>query len=484
MNMEPDIRQVVTDIRRSRGMSIAELASLLGYKSQTSVMRIIQDKANQDSVLRFCHQLEDSQELALTEEEHRQVAQLMEYTQLGRADYAVMQKLHQMLLADPPLVDPVLLDPQTGSKQTLLNRYLPMKGLKITIVNCEAMEIFSALAVLTRQKRATVAHYLYSDRSLMRTVQAVRAVLPILHDPSYQCGMTFASREYLLDNPRGIMLSDVLVCQYEKDGVSWSDLVIFQSKTEGLRFSFLGKGEALLRMLEPLIEKAQPLCNATNPCRTRDYTTFLRSCAEMEWNRAAYRIKPDFGFEQVPVAIWHRALLEGPAAGSDGFGSMDELLDIALRRQENAFTKHQPQHHVFKRGAVWKFIKTGRLSDQFWAFRSLTMPERLQVLQTVATLRQDNPSFHLYFLKNENDIRNDELLLLDGTALCLIKPGTDYDLTAGHSEALVTQPDFLNVYRTFFLSSILAYSVLSDEETAATLNEMIAYCQQQVDAGG
>ncbi len=479
--MEPDIRQLVTDIRQARGLSIAELATLLGYKSQTSVMRVIQDKVSAENLNRFCHQLMESDQLRLTAQERKQVEQLLEFKRLGPVEYSATQMLRQLLQADPPLVDPVLLDPQTGSRQTLLSRYLPMTGLKITVVNCETMALFTALAVLTRQNRATVEHYLYSDKSLRRTVLAVRAVLPILHDPNYWGGMTIASREFLLDNPRGILLSDVLICRYRKDDVPCLDLVVFQSKTEGLRFSFPGEGKALQQMLEPMKAKAQPLRNTRTPSAGKNYAAFLRSCAEMERDRAAYRIKPDFGFEQVPVHIWKRALLEGPAAGSGAIGDIDELVQICLRRQENAFNKKQPQHHVFKRRAVWKFLETGRLSDQFWAFRPLTMEERLQVLQTVMDLQLNNPYYSLYFLKDEDGIRNDELLLLDGLALCLIKPGTDYDLTSGHSEAFVTQPDFLRLYRSFFLRSVLAYDVLPEEETIGTLREMMAYCRQHLD---
>lgn len=482
MNMDPDIRQVVTDIRQARSLTIAELADLLGYKSQTSVMRIIQEKANLESLTRFCRQLKNSPELNLTREEQHQVDAVLEFKRLGKSDFLATQVLRQLLQEDPPLVDPVLVDPQTGTQQTLLSRYLPMKGLKITVVNCESMSLFSALAVLTRQKRATVEHYLYSDKSLLRTVMAVRAVMPILHDPAYYGGMAVASREFLLDNPRGIRLSDVLLCQYEKDSIPWFDLVVFQSKTEGMRFSFLGSGKAVLHMLEPMKTQAQPLRNNRNPAAKRSYAAFLSACAEMERDRSAYRIKPDFGFEQVPVEIWQRALIEGPAAGSEGIGDMDELVNICLRRQENAFTKLQPQHHIFKQQALWKFIETGRLSDQFWAFRSLTMAERLQVVQTVQNQFLHNPNYYVHFFVDEDTIRNDELLLLDGAALCLIKPGTDYDLTAGHSEAFVTQPDFLRLYRSFFINNVLAYEVLPEADTRRILQNMVDYCQSHLDS--
>lgn len=474
--MEPDMRQLVKDIQKEHHLSLAELAAVLGYKSQTSIARIIQDKANDESLVRFAQLMKESPALALTDEEREGLDQVLEYKRLGPVKYAAAQVLRQLLRGDMPLVDPVLLDPQTGQRQTMLSRYLSMKGLKITVLNCETMALFTALAVLTRQGRAKVEHYLYSDRSLMRTVLAVRAVLPILHDPDYFGGMTFASRDFLLNNPRGILLSDVMLCEYVKDNIPWYDLVVFQSKTEGMRFSFLGNGEPIHRMLEQMKAKAQPLRNPGIPGPRGDYASFLRSCADMERDSAVCRIKPDFGFEQVPVTIWKQAILEGPAIADSSVGNLAELTDICIRRQQNAFTKKQHQYHVFKPQAVWKFVKTGRLSDQFWAFRSLTMAERLQTLQTIQRLSRENPYFHLHFLRDERFIRDDEILLLGNKAVCIIKPGTDYDLNAGHSEAIITQSEFIQIYYDYFINSILANQVLSPEETQSLLQEMIDYC--------
>lgn len=475
------MHQLVKDIQQRHRLSLAELAAMLGYKSQTSIARIMQDKANMESVVRFAQLMKENTALALTVEERDRLDQALEYKRLGPVKYAATQILRQLLREDIPLVDPVLVDPQTGRRQTLLSRYLPMKGLKITVINCETMALFSALAVLTRQDRAKVNHYLYSDRSLMRTMLAVRAVLPILHDPNYSGGLTFASREFLLDNPRGILLSDMMLCEYEKDGIPWYDLVIFQNKTEGMRFSFLGTGAHLLCMLESVKAQAQPLRNPEILGPRGDYTSFLRSCANIERDRMICRIKPDFGFEQVPVDIWRQAFLDGPAVAAGSVGDLEELTDICIARQRNAFTKKQHQYHVFKRQAVWKFLQTGRLSDQFWAFRPLTMAERLRTLETILELSTNNPFFHLHFLRDETLIRNDEILLLDGMAVCIIKPGTDYDLNAGHSEAIITQPEFIQMYRDFFMDSVLAYHVLSDQQTQALLMDMIAYCRDHLE---
>lgn len=479
--MEPDMRQLVRDVQQKRHLSLAELADVLGYKSQTSIARVMQGKANTESVIRFAQLMKESKALALTDEERDRLDQALEFKRLGSVRFAATQILRQLLREDMPLVDPVLADAQTGRRQTLLSRYLPMKDLKITVVNCETMALFSSLAVLTRQGRAKVEHYLYSDRSLMRTTLAVRAVLPILHDPNYYGGLTFASREHLLENPRGILLSDVMVCEYTKDNIPWYDLVVFQSKTEGMRFSFLGNGEPIHRMLEGMKAQAQPIRNPDILGPRDNYTSFLRSCADMERDSTVCRLKPDFGFEQVPVGIWRQAFVEGPTMVDGGVGDLTELTDICIRRQHNAFTKKQHQYHVFKRQAVWKFLQTGRLSDQFWAFRPLTMRERLQTLETIQHLSAENPYFHLHFLRDDAMFRNDEVLLLGSKALCIIKPGTDYDLNAGHSEAIITQPEFIQMYQDFFMNSVLTYHVLSNQETQALLLDMIAFCRDHLE---
>ena len=191
-----------------------------------------------------------------------------------------------------------------------------------------------------------------------------------------------------------------------------------------------------------------------------------------------YRIKPDFGMEQIPTEIWIRAFAEGPMAGDGAaLGDIEELAELFTQRQKNAFSKKQAQHHVLKQRAVWKFLRTGRLSDQFWAFRALTMRERLETLQLILEQHTENPYFTLHFLRDEDSMRDDEIICYDGAGLSIIKAGTNYDLSAAHSEIMVNQPEFLRIYRNFFLHSILPYNVQPEYKTRKILMGMIEYCQ-------
>ena len=59
----------------------------------------------------------------------------------------------------------------------------------------------------------------------------------------------------------------------------------------------------------------------------------------------------------------------------------------------------------------------------------------------------------------------------------MIKAGTNYDLSQMHAEILITQPQFLETYKRFFLNSILRYRVESQEFTRHYLSELIDMCE-------
>lgn len=479
----PDMRQFIQNIQKSRGLSVAELASLLGYKSQTSVARIMQDKANVDSVSRFCQLMQENENLALTDEETETLNRILERKKLGQVVYAATDILRQLLREDPPLVDPLLVDAGTGKKTSLLERYMPLDDVRMTVLNCETVPVFAALAKLTSLGKAWVEHILYSDAALLRTVMTVQCVLPILHQERYNGGIAFAERGFILNNPRGILMADVMLCEYELKGQPQYDLVLFQSRAEGMLFTFPGKADTVHRMMESLRDKVTPIRNAGVPSLRDGYADYLRYCCGLEKDRAIYRIKPDFGMEQVPAEIWIRAFLEGPLAGdSSAIGDFQELADLVRLRESNTLAKKQAQHHVFKQRAVWKFVRTGRLSDQFWAFRPLTMAERLQTLQAILRRHEENPYFQMHFLKDEDGMRDDEIICYEGVGVTFVKAGTDYNLNSAHSEFMVTQPEFLRLYRNFYLHSILPYDVQPEYKTRKILMEMIEYCQSNLEA--
>ena len=86
------------------------------------------------------------------------------------------------------------------------------------------------------------------------------------------------------------------------------------------------------------------------------------------------------------------------------------------------------------------------------------------------------PGFHLYFLKDDAALRDDDFILYEDRGLSVVKVGMDYDMSARNDEIRITQPVLLKVLKRFFMESILRYRVESEEASAAEIDRLIALC--------
>lgn len=152
---------------------------------------------------------------------------------------------------------------------------------------------------------------------------------------------------------------------------------------------------------------------------------YSRFCAELEKDCAVYRLKPDIGFDQIPVHLLQRAIADHVDRAQ--LLELKPMGDIARKRQQMLLNQTLPIYHVMKRRAMWQFVKTGRTSDHVWCCRSFTMEERLEILLYIRQQLMSKPNIHLHFLKDDSVLRDDEFVLYEGKGLFVVKPGTDYD---------------------------------------------------------
>ena len=86
---------------------------------------------------------------------------------------------------------------------------------------------------------------------------------------------------------------------------------------------------------------------------------------------------------------------------------------------------------------------------------------------------QENPNFRMNFFKDSFKPPMTEVGLYEGAGTLMTKPQTNYDLAADHAEALVTQKEFCQRYKEFYVEYLLVRHVMSKEETLALMDELI-----------
>lgn len=477
-----EMRGYITQFMSSRELSMSRLAELLGYRSKTSLVRLMEDGSREKSVLQFEAAMKKT--FCLTDEERAGLTRAVQITIRGKTAYLAEEEMWRFVRggANPSEGSLSVTDAITGEPIDLLQRYGRMKNVRITLLNCHSVAIFSILRSLLQREDVTVEHYICSDGNAAKTVCAVNSLMPIFYETRYS-GYTYMNTPY--DDataPKGVMKADMMAVDYvSPDGEASEDVIVFTDRCEGTLLVQCGNHDVFARTLNPKRELYTQLKRTYIHCSAfEDYVQFSHDYAELEKNRAIWKIKPDPGVDWIPVQILAAALMEGPMAeGELDPDVVQALYGIYDRRFQNTFLKRQPAHAIMKRSAMRKFALTGRTSDHFWAMRPYTPQERVTILRELLRQQQRNPFFHIYFLKDDGMLRDAEITLYDELGILMTEADTDYDLAAGHSEIMLAHPELMRLFKEFFIKGLVKRHALSEDDTCRILGELIEIARRQ-----
>lgn len=227
------IDSYIRQLQRSHDLTLQELATILGYKSQTSLTRLMQDASTFNSLLKFAARLRDCASMQLTREESSQLCDLVELYDVGGDDYNVMLSLRRLLRGDP-LVAPgqLMLRTSEGATHSLLAHFGAVRIRRMVIINCEQIPMYHDLAQLLSCGSFNIIHLLYSGGSNLHTVHSLHAAIPVLYSHSYS-SCTYELKIDPQTTTRGLVTSDIMLCDYEKNGQIHNEIVVFTSPWVG-----------------------------------------------------------------------------------------------------------------------------------------------------------------------------------------------------------------------------------------------------------
>lgn len=466
--MKGYIRQLV----HSRGMTLSKLTALLGYSSQTSLTRLMNNSANRASLQQFANRIHACKELELTRSESSLLDDLIELHDIGD-DFNTMVSLRRLLRGEPVVYQEKLsVYGPDGYRESFMAHFGAMNIRRMLLLNSEAAGIFSDLAMLMQDKGFPVEHLMYTRGEHYHSVTCLRAIMPILFLPGYKA-YTYTFTYDPSSHTRGALTSDILICEYEApDGSIRSELTIFTSPCRGemMPLSIISLDQAM-RIL-PDHSMLQPVRKEIDDSDLLKYAEF---CADLERGRVVCRIKQDPGIEQIPYHILERSIID--AAPREMLHELYLIGQIFIKRQQDMEEKPASQYHIYRLGAMRRFIETGRLSDHLWCCRTFTLSERLEILCYIRYTLMEKENFHLRFLKHDDAVILEEIVLYEDLGLFIIEPDTDYAPGKKHAEALITQPEFLKFYKRFFLESTMRYRVGSREDAFRDMDVLIEECK-------
>lgn len=481
--------QCLKQLLTKRKLSASALSRMMEQKSRNSIFRVLDDTSGPAAQTAFYESLIASDCLSLTQEEKDALSRSLEVSRVGAAGYRSNQAMHRLLgdVDIRPQTDvPFRVDRSSDGSRTTFEEALQRmarenRSVRFVMTGCCYRSIFKTIAEAFTPEQSckiSILHYMYTGGDDI--IRFVSAIQPVFYSPDYE-GYCIRENEFNNEREQIYRANTLIIHCVRKNGEKASYQV---SLIDPRRMLLIDPcNENYVALLEKMMHEDQPRMHRMKAAIALDYIhgdylAYTEAFRKLERGRAIYDIKLD-----VPISYIHPDLLLSSVRkgfSEQKFGEeaeREELIgkfyDIHLRRYENFMTKRRATHTIFSSEAMMEFAKTGVQSDHFFAMAPYEKQERIQILAHLRDQHCQNPYFNLYFFKPEYHPPRTEICLYEGKGTMLTKADTDFNLNGSHTETLVSQSEFCQKFKEFFVKDLLASKVLSAEETTAVFDELI-----------
>lgn len=394
--------EALAEWMRASGVSTKRLAERTGYKSKTSIVRILREEGVHAGRERLLEQLR-KQDL-LDPAAYASLAQALEISRVGPARARGRMCLRRLLVGRREAeLSPSLMQALEPLRQARSARILLLNGCRV--------ELTEELRRILRQRPAHVMeHYVSVDFSSERAMEALCAILAIACVPAYAC----AIREMRPDRREELLRQDMLCfTAQDRDGVSADTLVLFPGD-DSVRVHTQPSSFGLFDFLRRILVEGdfQPAVGAyATQEGPESIVEAMRFCTELERGCNARTVKPDVCINEVPGAVLFAALRDGGVLHHfPGWterqmrAQLEEFFYYHDQRFRSAFEGERMRGRIMSPRSLRRFVLTGRFDSPFPAIRAFTVAERVAILENFARRMQRGGGCPLCFWSDADDL--------------------------------------------------------------------------------
>lgn len=486
-------------ILKQQHMSAQAAASLMGWRSKNSVLRMMAGETTYALNARFFARLKEAMQTTWPEACFSELEEALEIERLGYQNYMDYQTMNQLLRGEwaEGMSDLTALCEESDGRsvekplRALFGEIGAANWVELLICGCCQSNLCQLLAeCFTRagyEGRVSARHYVdVEDTVAVRNVMNVLPLVPMCWYNAYLVEEDACSREKRNLYRGGILLMLVhngagrTVCHKLIQYSPTHFLYIAQPPAWQEMVAVLDEDRERFAMLKP----PQPLTDSLG-----DLVTYSDAWRAMEEDCAIYSLKPDVQINCMPCGILLPAVEEAVARiDLQTQGTTEALLarlyDIHDRRFHNMVEKRHPTYLVYSVSAMRQFMRTGVQTDQWFMQRPYTPQERVRVMEVLRAQARENPYFHIYFLRESFPTLPYELTLYEGKGLAVLGCYNSYDFEDDHTEGMMTHPGVMRRFQRYFVDELLKKHVLDAENSLALLDELICEGRENVEIGG
>jgi len=472
--------QCLSRILQEKEISLQGLAELTGYRSKTSLARILRGEVSPKNLAVF---LKRFQEAGIGDAaDIGALTAALSVAQMGEDRYAAWQGLWDLFHAPIPAPEPEARE-EPDALERLVDSVRSAEGAELLVVNCCDPGITARLAPVFCAgggRPLVCEHYFHLTESVSRTVRMIASLLALAPHAQY------SGRAMKLDGDGalslGVLGGDLIACRLvSREGVRTEQVCLFHRDSGAVRVELTGE-QGVYEFLRRAVGAWKPRCQTVSQpfpavvC-AEDYVRLSEMLADLEWKKTMYLTEPGPCLHSIPPEIAVGALqpdlLERMLENGGDYGPlMARFAASHARRYQNLFNNNCAKHIILSRSGAREFAFSGRLRGHFFAMRGFTAEERISILQNYLDHARKNGHFNVYFWQDDGYALNRGLICFENHALSLFDPDSDFSDNP-NMHALFVEPTISALVSDYFRRELLAKRVLPYGEGLAFLERLI-----------
>ena len=464
-----NITGFIKRLTAARNMTVQELTALLGYKSKTSIDRILSGSAGAEALTVFETRLVNA--LGMTDEEKTELAYLIDCGIHGEDRAAAFRELHKLLTHSTACGYADFIVSSSDEDEITLSEYIKRRGIRrVKIYNCVYTAFFDVIRTLLRDTDAVIEQFIAPVDSEAGLVRVLCGIVDLMPYPNYSAFSYEPGRGINTGVPRGILLVDLIVLE---NAASEQPAFIVPDKIcHGHITRIAGRGIQLpdARQYEPL-NRTCPAAGSVN-----DFIAFCGMLADMERGCATYDLKPDVCVMYIPYSVLYNAYMSSPLPPEFHIKAViDSMRPLFESRVANTYSKHKPTLSIMSEDALRKFARTGMTSDHMPGLRAFSVEERIAVFEQLLNAGKTNPWFELY-LRKDNTLADYNICCYADRGLYMALNDSKY-LTEYSPEVMLTPPEsFYKLFESYYREELIrchCYTAAESQEKIAEIIESL-----------
>lgn len=483
---------LLLDIMRREKCSAVELAKKLGYKSHTSVVRIINGQVGCKTRDEFYKRLSLANVLSLTPKDQEALALALDESRYDEATLDGREMLWQYLFSSVPPQAPAFasmyqeggpvfrLTPEEWAEE-LQN----VKAIQVDIFDCCDPAFFTFLrnVLLPLEPRCQIRHYIPLQQDASKVIQAMICAAMMVRFRGYN-GMYCPS-------PAGegasfAALSGKAYIWYETES-GWALTLLYAGAGDRyFAYTFADASQHRLLINEMTLGMEERFIKMrgdySHPDKEENLLLLVQRLLFMERNRATRMYRPALCYNHLATELLVDSVTRMVGEDVDP-AILDALRQTHDARYENAFHMKAPTWLALMVDGMWEVARTGILPEQVDGLSPLTPQARLFAFQNLLDASRENPRLHFYFLHEDVALQNLMISSYEGLGVYILDPTTGLDSRKGLFEAILPLEAFVQAYDDFFDQELIAKNAYSQAQSRQILQTMVDWLKKGIADG-